>query len=184
MLNRSVMTTAVIALLGLVSAGSAAQPQPPQHQHEHSMPQNDGGPAAQKHYQDVNRHGDVAMGFSHLKTTHHFRLTPSGGFIQVQANDPADAASRSAIQAHLRHISKAFKEGDFSAPEFTHGRVPPGVRAMQRLKSQIDYKYVETKAGGKVLITTANPRALEAIHQFLRFQISDHRTGDPTTVQK
>lgn len=35
-----------------------------------------------------------------------------------------------------------------------------------------------------LVITTANPKALKAIHEFLRFQIEDHRTGDPKIVQK
>jgi hypothetical protein len=124
------------------------------------------------------------MGFSHLKTTHHFRLTSRGGSVEVLANDPNDSTSRDQIRAHLQQISKAFKNGDFSAPQMTHGRVPPGVPAMQRLKSEINYKYEEKKAGGIVLISTANPEALKAVHEFLRFQIDDHKTGDPKTVQK
>jgi hypothetical protein len=31
-------------------------------------------------------------------------------------------------------------------------------------------------------MTTANPKALRAIHQFLAFQIKDHRTGDSAAV--
>jgi hypothetical protein len=34
-----------------------------------------------------------------------------------------------------------------------------------------------------VLITTKNAEALKALHEFLRFQISDHGTGDLTEVQ-
>jgi len=65
----------------------------------------------------------------------------------------------------------------------THGRIPPGVPTMQQLRSAITYKYVRTDRGGKVLITTKNPQALEAVHELLRFQIQDHRTGDPLTVE-
>jgi hypothetical protein len=124
------------------------------------------------------------MGFSHLKTTHHFRLTPSGGSIQVQTNDPNDTTSRDQIRMHLQHITRAFKEGDFSSPAITHSRVPPGVPTMRRLRSEIAYNYEETDTGGKVLIRTANAKALEAVHQFLRFQIYDHQTGDPKAVQR
>ncbi len=136
------------------------------------------------HIDEVNRHGDMAMGFSHLKTTHHFALSTSGGSIQVQANDANDTVSRDQIRTHLQHVAKAFKDGDFSAPEMTHGRVPPGVPTMKRLKADIQYKYEETPAGGRVLISTKNPQALHAIHEFLAFQIDDHQTGDPKTVQK
>jgi hypothetical protein len=33
----------------------------------------------------------------------------------------------------------------------------------------------------KVTIVTHNPEALKAVHEFLKFQIEDHRTADPTT---
>src|SRR5215468_4424886 len=46
----------------------------------------------------VNERGDQAMGFSHLKTTHHFRLSADGGAIEVGANDPQDAASLAQIR--------------------------------------------------------------------------------------
>jgi len=32
------------------------------------------------------------------------------------------------------------------------------------------------------MIATANPKALQAVHEFLRFQIDKHRTGDSTEV--
>jgi len=40
------------------------------------------------HHDAVNQHGDQVMGFSHEKTTHHFRLYADGGAIEVTANDP------------------------------------------------------------------------------------------------
>jgi hypothetical protein len=179
LLSMALLATAIIsAPAGAAAQESEQQQQPQQHQHEHSMP----ATHDEKHYQDVNKHGDMAMGFSHMKTTHHFGLTPSGGFIQVQANDPKDTTSEEQIRTHLQHISKAFKEGDFSAPMMTHSRVPPGVPTMQRLKGDIEYKYTETETGGKVTISTAKPDALKAVHEFLRFQIKDHRTGDSTSV--
>jgi hypothetical protein len=134
--------------------------------------------------EEVNRHGDVAMGFSHLKTTHHFALSTSGGSIDVKAKDVDDIASRDHVRMHLQHVAEAFKEGDFSAPEMTHSRVPPGVPTMKRLKADIQYKYEELPAGGRVVITTKNPQALQAVYQFLTFQIDDHQTGDPKTIQK
>src|SRR5512146_1852872 len=139
--KRALPIAALIPVLVFATCGRVAaqvsSSQPQQHEHEHSM----SGMQDGKHYEDVNKHGDMAMGFSHMKTTHHFGLTPAGGFIEVQANDPNDAVSRGQIRAHLQQISKAFKGGDFSAPEMTHSRVPPGVPTMQRLKGEISYKY-------------------------------------------
>ena len=33
-------------------------------------------------------------------------------------------------------------------------------------------------------ITAGTPAALEAVHGFLRYQIQEHRTGDPLTVRR
>jgi hypothetical protein len=147
-----------------------ARAQEPSHQHQ----QHD-----QQRREGVNERGDHAMGFSHEKTTHHFRLAEDGGSIEVTVNDASDSASLDQIKMHLSHIAKLFKEGDFSAPMFTHDEVPPGVPAMKRLKADITYKFETIERGGRVRITTANAEALEAIHEFLRYQIKDHQTGDP-----
>ncbi len=144
-----------------------------------------GAPAAQEktstpsaHHAGVDERGDRVMGFDHSKTTHHFILTASGGVIEVSANDPQDGASRDAIREHLSHIAKKFAEGDFEAPMLIHDRVPPGVPVMEREKKAIRWIYEETPSGGRIVITTKNAEALAAIHQFLEFQIDDHRTGD------
>lgn len=135
------------------------------------------------HHAGVDERGDREMGFSHAKTTHHFLLAPDGGAIDVAANDTADAASRDQIREHLRTIARLFAEGNFDMPAAIHDRVPPGVETMQRLRSEITYTYEETPRGGRVRITTSNPDALAAVHEFLRFQIEDHRTGDPLDVR-
>lgn len=136
------------------------------------------------HTEEVNRHGDQAMGFSHAKTTHHFRLNSAGGVIEVTANDPADAASRNQIRTHLKHIAAKFAEGDFTAPMFVHSQTPPGVPVMERLKAEIKYQFEDLERGGQVRITAGNPEALKAIHEFLRFQIEDHKTGDSTEIAR
>ncbi len=135
------------------------------------------------HTDAVNRRGDAAMGFSHAKTTHHFLLKSDGGVIQVEANDAADIASRDRIRQHLKHISKKFSEGDFTAPMFIHAQSPPGVSAMKKLKSSIEYKFEELERGGRVRISANMAEAIEAIHEFLRFQIHEHKTGDSLDVK-
>ncbi len=124
------------------------------------------------------QHGEKTMGFSQTETTHHFFLTKDGGVIQVEANDSKDAQNRDLIRTHLAHISHAFAAGDFSDPLAVHDKVPDGVPVMQRLKGDIRYTFEMTPQGGRVLIKTANSQALDAIHQFLRFQIKEHQTGD------
>jgi hypothetical protein len=135
-------------------------------------------------HEQVNERGDHTMGFSHDKTAHHFRLKDDGGIIEVTTISSDDAASRDQIRRHLKHIAQMFSEGDFSAPMFIHGQTPPGVETMKRSKAEIKYQYEESDLGAKVRITTANAEAVKAVHEFLRFQIQDHRTGDPIEIVK
>ena len=130
----------------------------------------------------MNQRGAEGMGFSQTATTHHFLLNANGGVIQVEANDPADAASRDGIRVHLSHIAKAFSSGDFAIPMFVHDTLPPGVLVMKDRSDKISYKFEETPAGGRVVIVTTDTKALNAVQQFLRFQITEHKTGDSTVV--
>jgi hypothetical protein len=135
------------------------------------------------HHDAVTSRGDHAMGFSHEITTHHFRLYKTGGAIEVSANNSKDSSTRDEIRMHLSHIAKRFAAGDFDVPMFIHDTTPPGALVMAKLRDQIRYLYTDTAGGAKIQITTANPEALQAIHAFLRFQISDHQTGDTTEVR-
>ena len=130
----------------------------------------------------MNERGEQGMGFSQTATTHHFLLKVDGGAIQVEANSGGDAANRDNIRMHLTHIAQAFANGDFDIPMFVHDTVPPGVPEMKRLREKIRYSVEETSAGGRVVIATADKEALTAIHKFLRFQIEEHKRGDPTVV--
>jgi hypothetical protein len=136
----------------------------------------------QKRIEGVNDRGALGMGFSQKATTHHFLLRPQGGFIQVEANVLTDVVDRDEIRRHLAHIAKAFGNGNFDIPMFVHAVTPPGVPAMKRLKGQIDYSFEETPNGGRVKIQTSDAEALDAVHEFLRFQIQDHKTGDPLEI--
>ena len=161
-------TTLCVRLL-IPQLSTAQQPTPPV--------------AGTSHREGVTSRGDHAMGFSHQTTTHHFRLDKTGGVITVSANDPKDDATRDQIRMHLSHIVKRFVAGDFDVPMFIHDTTPPGAPVMAKLREQIHYTYSDTANGGKVQITTANSDAIQAIHDFLRFQISDHQTGDSTEVR-
>jgi hypothetical protein len=133
-----------------------------------------------KEHQDtaMMERGNKAMGFDQDKTTHHFLLKDNGGIIQVETNDPKDVESRDEIRGHLSHIAILFSKGDFDIPMFIHDRVPDGVPVMKELKDEITYKYEEMESGGKVSLISKNRDAVKAIHDFLRFQIQDHKTGD------
>jgi hypothetical protein len=160
-----------------IGASAIAQEQMPCPMHDEHMKQ----AQTHDHHAGVNGRGDHAMGFSHEKTAHHFRLFSDGGAIDVSVNDPKDTASRDQIRGHLAHIAELFSAGEFDTPMFIHEQVPPGVPVMKERKDRIRYRFESTENGGRVRIATTDTTALAAIHQFLRFQISDHRTGDATT---
>lgn len=125
---------------------------------------------------------EQGMGFSQKTTTHHFLLTPDGGIIAVSASDKKDTVAREQIRTHLAHIAHAFAEGDFDIPMFVHDQTPPGVPVMKRLAKEIHYDSHNTEHGGEVIIASSSPEAIRAIHDFLIFQIHEHKTGDPTTI--
>jgi hypothetical protein len=122
----------------------------------------------------LKQRGTLAMGFDQDKTAHHFRTSATGGSIEVEVKDPADSTSRDQVRSHLKEIAGAFAKGDFGKPFQTHAEVPPGVPAMERLRSAIRYKYEQTDRGGAVRITTSDPEALKAIHEFLDYQGREH----------
>jgi hypothetical protein len=130
------------------------------------------------HLDEVNARGEKAMGFSQTATTHHFLLSPEGGIIQVETHEPNDQANRQSIREHLKHIAGMFGAGNFNIPMLVHDQVPPGVTTMEQLKGKITFAYEETEQGGRVRISTTDREALAAVHEFLRFQIKDHQTGD------
>jgi hypothetical protein len=137
---------------------------------------------AAQHQADVEKHGDEAMGFPHDKTSHHFRLYSDGGAIEVTVNDSKDSQNMQKIRSHLTHIVSMFSNGEFSIPMFVHDQVPPSVPVMKEKHAEMSYTFEELPAGGTVRIRTANRDALKAIHEFLRFQIVDHHTGDTTDI--
>lgn len=124
------------------------------------------------------------MGMSHQTTNHSFRLFADGGAIELRANDPADQAAVTAIRTHIQEIADQFSKKDFSTPGFVHGYAPDGVEQMKKLHSSINYLYEEVSAGARIRIRSSNPEALAAIHEFLEFQVVEHRTGDRGVMEE
>lgn len=112
-------------------------------------------------------------------TEHHFDLARNGGSIRLAVKDGSQVQARDRVRAHLQAIARSFAAGDFTMPMQIHDQVPPGVEVMKARKATIRYAYSESPNGGVVTIATADPEALVAVHEFLRFQIRDHGTGDP-----
>ena len=122
--------------------------------------------------------GTSQMGFDEAKTTHHFRLYTDGGAIQVDAKD-----TKGLVRTHLSHIAVMFGNGDFEAPMMVHDtKDVPGITVLAERHASLTYRYSETPAGGRVEIVTTDAAALAALHEFLRYQIREHKTGDSVAV--
>ena len=121
---------------------------------------------------------EQAMGFDQQRTTHHFQMNQTGGVIEVTAKDAADQTSIGEIRMHLQHIAVAFAKGDFALPMLVHDTKPPGIETMKARRAMMTFAFQQLPTGGRVVIRTSDERAREALHEFLRFQIREHHTGD------
>jgi hypothetical protein len=175
-MNNTLHLLAAIALVMSPLPGLSAQHNmPPGMTHDEHLDQ------LQKE-EDMNARGARAMGFDQNAVAHHFLLAPTGGTIRVEVKDPADAVNREAIRVHLREIASDFAKGVFEAPFATHAEVPAGVPIMQARQSAIQNVYAGTADGADVRLATAEGEARAAVHAFLRYQITEHHTGDSLDV--
>jgi len=142
-------------------------------------------PAAAQHDQHhaaLDARGAKFMGFDQKATAHHFILTKDGGRIVVTAKNAKDTAAVNQVRDHLRHIAMVFGKGDFALPGLIHDtQTVPGVQAMKRHAGALTFTIEEIDKGAHVRIEGSSPAAIAAVHEFLRFQITDHKTGDPLT---
>jgi hypothetical protein len=125
-------------------------------------------------YHAMQARGARAMGVDQFSSTHHFTDLPDGGRIELERNVD-DSAGVAMIRHHMQMIARAFKTGDFSTPMFVHMRDVPGTATMAAKHEVIFYAVADLPRGGALRITTHDPDALAAVHQFLAFQRQDHR---------
>lgn len=163
------MTTRQFALtLGLALALAA-----PVRAQDHAA---HGTPAKDSSFARLQERGRVAMGVDQYTSRHRFDSLADGGRIELQRIEE-DSAGTETIRQHLKQIAAAFEDGDFSTPGFVHWKEVPGVPVMMERHGKVAYAYRDLPRGGEVRITSKDPVAVKAIHEFLAFQNSDHRTG-------
>jgi hypothetical protein len=130
-------------------------------------------PAADTGFAAMQERGKMAMGVDQYTSAHVFEDLPDGGRIVLQ-REPPDTVGTGAIRAHMTTIATAFAQGDFNLPGFVHAQDVPGTATMSALRSRITYAADTLPRGGEVRITTADPAAVSAIHDFLAFQRTAH----------
>lgn len=159
---RSVMGRMLFGLAVLVAAPLHAQG------HEHR--------SSDTAFARLQERGRVAMGVDQYTSQHVFEAFSDGGRIELQRIEE-DREGAETIRRHLKNIAEAFRTGDFSTPGFVHWREVPGVRIMSERREAISYVYRPLPRGGELRITSSDSVAVKAVHEFLAFQNSDHRTG-------
>jgi hypothetical protein len=177
-MNRYPLLATTFAFAACTAAAASAQHpvMPPGMTHEDHL-------ARMADEDALKKRGAAAMGFDQATTTHHFRLTAGGGAIEVTVNDPSDEVGIAQIRAHLREIASDFARGNFDKPFATHAETPPGVPTLHARAARISYAYGDRAGGGRVVIETRDRKARTAVHEFLRYQIREHATGDSTAVR-
>jgi hypothetical protein len=126
-------------------------------------------------FKALQRRGAGVMGVDQYTSMHQFEASADGGRIALQ-RDVDDSAGVRTIRQHLQTIARQFAAGDFSASATVHARDVPGTEVMRARRAAISYEFRPLPRGGQVRITTRDPVALGAIHEFLAFQRADHRT--------
>ena len=123
----------------------------------------------------LQQRGETAMGVDQYTSQHVFEPLPDGGRIVLQRKED-DSAGTATIRAHMRTIAAAFSKGDFALPGFVHAMSDvPGTQKMTKLRADISYTARDLPRGGEVRLSSKNPEAIKAIHDFLAFQRMDHR---------
>jgi hypothetical protein len=119
----------------------------------------------------------MVMGVDQYTSQHVFESLPDGGRIVLERKEN-DPTGETTIRAHMRTIAEEFRRGDFTLPGVVHSmETVPGTAVMRRLSTEISYTPRDLPHGGELLISTKNQAAVSAIHEFLAFQRTDHRTG-------
>ena len=128
-------------------------------------------------FRELQERGKRVMGVDQYTSSHVFESLPDGGRIELQ-RDVDDSLGIRVIRAHMQDVTARFMAGDFSLSAEVHGtHVIPGTQMMRSSRAVIRYVYRALPKGGEVRLTSSDGAAVKAIHEFLAFQRSDHRTA-------
>ena len=128
-------------------------------------------------FREVQTRGAAVMGVNQNTSDHVFESLPDGGRVILERPSAADTADIRTIRAHMHEIAAQFRRGDFRAPFLVHAQAVPGTAEMARRAAAITYAPLDRPRGAELRISTQDPAALKAIHEFLAFQRADHRAA-------
>ena len=133
---------------------------------------------------DVNSRFGKALGTDVEKIVQHYYLLKNGGVMEFTAKDPGDTSTISALQKYMNAQKDLFEKGKIDADAEVHSRVPDGVPALKKLRNEITFFAVKSENGAALRMFSVDNEARQAIQQFLKFQISEHKTGDPMVAEE
>jgi len=119
--------------------------------------------------------GTVAMGFNQSKISHQFKPTPTGGEILITALNNSDTEMIKQIKNHISVIQKEFSSGNFTKPFYIHAQDVPGTKIMGEKNDFIKYSINQTINGSALILETKDKELINAIHQFMEFQRTEHK---------
>jgi hypothetical protein len=135
------------------------------------------GATSDSAFAGVQSRGAGVMGVNQYTSQHVFETIPDGGRIILERPSEGDRTDVRTIRSHMHEIAAAFARGDFSAPGLVHAQQVPGTKVMASRAATLHYEAVDRPRGAEVRITTHDPAALAAVHEFLAFQRADHRAA-------
>ncbi len=119
--------------------------------------------------------GNIAMGFDQNKIRHNFTSTSTGGEIIITSLNGNDNTTINHIREHIKDIQNDFSNGNFTKPFFIHAQDVPGTKVMREKSNLINYSINELPNGSSLTLKTTDEEVLNAIHQFLTFQSTQHK---------
>jgi hypothetical protein len=125
-------------------------------------------------FANMQHRGAMVMGVDQYTSQHRFDLLPDGGSISL-VRDAKDRAGVRTIRAHMQDIAQSFAAGDFAHAFAVHQHELPGTAVMRQRRAAIQYSVDTLPGGGAVRITSKDSLAVQAIHQFLSAQRTEHQ---------
>jgi hypothetical protein len=117
------------------------------------------------------------------KIERHYWLLKNGGAIEMVCKAPCESGTQTAIQNYLDSLTKAFEKGSFDSEFVSGASAPETVMTLRKLRDEVTFNAAPSEVGYTLRMLTVNPQARDAIYDFLRYEINNRKTGDPTTLE-
>lgn len=134
--------------------------------------------------QEMNARFSKAVGVSLDKLVLHYYLVKNGGVVELAAKDPQDTNTIAAIQKYLQNQKELWEKGKDLAVTEVHTKFPESAVTMRKLRNEITFYMAKTDNGGVLRMFSINDQARNAIQDFLKFEIAEHKTGDSPTIDQ